>query len=993
MLLLNNPSNTPESEFQHDYQSRFSTYYDLMRFSVNEILLVSSLYDNFILEEDGKISEEMFTAYRKLNLSSLPPRITRVSTGADAINLVKMRKFDLIITMRRLTDIDPFEFGRKVKSINPEYPVILLLTSFADIIGIDTSRKSSIDKIFVFSGNSDIILAIIKIVEDMINIDHDIEHGQVRAIIVIEDTIQYYSLFLPLIYRELIKQSWKLMEEGVNIEHRALRRKVRPKILLAQTYEEAIELYDKYKDYLLGIISDVGFPRNGEKDFNAGFDIIKYVREEKEYLPILIQSSDPGNYEKAKFFNAEFVHKNTPDYLRKFRKFMKDFMLLGDFKFRNENQEIIAQAGNLAEFEKILKSVPDESIKFHGSKNHFSNWLYARGEFAIANKLAAYRISDFQDLEETRKFLLKSIRVVRKEKRIGVINEFSREDFDFSIPFVRIGNGSLGGKGRGLAFIYSLLTSSNFSDLYPNIEINIPETIVIATDLFDLFLDENDLYGEILPEVDDDEIINSFLNAKLPLELEKDLEIIIERTYSPLAIRSSSLLEDSQFLPFAGIYQTYFLSNDQEDTITRLKYLKQAIKLVYASAFTNLAKSYIKSVGQRIEVEKMGVIIQKVVGKAHENRFYPDFSGVAESYNYYPVNRIQPEDGVAQIAVGLGETIVSGKKVLSFCPKYPKILPQMSTPEDALKNSQNEFIALKLGHKEIDLKMGEYATLENFQMETAKADGTLKWIGSTFDTQNNRIVNNVNITGPLIISFPFILQYERFPLSDILMKILSIGKKSFGSSVEIEFAVNLDLEANNHEFSLLQIRPLAIKENHFKGVIEKNINKSVIYTNNAMGNGIYTNIRNIIFVKPENFDNNKTFEIKEEIHKLNEKMEIDDSEYILIGPGRWGTRDRFLGIPVRWNDIHYAKLIIEMGMKDFQVDPSQGMHFFTNITTTGTGYFSISYPDNEENFIDWGWLNLQSAAYDSFHIKHILLDSPITILIDGKKGKGCVLKP
>jgi CheY-like chemotaxis protein len=980
-------------EFQHDYRSRFATYYDLMPYTVNEILLVSDLYSDFILEEDGKISEEMFTAYRKLNLSSLPPRIIRVSTGADAITLIKERHFDLIITMRRLTDIDPFEFGRQVKEINSNYPVVLLLTSFADITGIDsTTISDSIDKTFVFSGNSDIILAIIKIVEDLRNIDSDIKHGQVRAVIVVEDTIQYYSLFLPLIYRELIRQTWKLMEEGVNIEHRALRRKVRPKILLAQTYEEAITLYEKYKDYLLGIISDVGFPRNGEKDFNAGYDLIKHVREEKEYLPILIQSSDPSNEEKARSLKAEFVHKNTPDYLRKFRIFMKDHMLLGDFKFRNNQDQIIAHAKDLAEFEMKLKEVTIESIVLHGSKNHFSNWLYARGEFEIANKLAKYRIKDFESLEELREFLLQSIHEVRKEKQIGVITEFSREEFDFSIPFTRIGNDSLGGKGRGLAFINSLLISSDFSSSFPNIDIKIPETIVIATDLFDQFLDENDLYGVILTDYEDDEIIEMFLSKDLPDSLVQDLTIIIENSDTPLAIRSSSLLEDSQFLPFAGIYHTYFLSNDQSKASVRHLYLQQAVKLVYASAFTKLAKSYIRSMGQKIEVEKMAVVIQKVVGKTHENRYYPDFSGVAESYNYYPVSYMEPKDGIAQIAVGLGETIVSGKKALSFCPRYPQILPQMSSPEDTIKNSQNEFIALMLKEEKIDLKEGEYATLKTYEMETARDDDALNWLAGVYDVQNNRIINNLRNEGPLLITFPFVLQYNKYPLADILQRILILGEKSFGSSVEIEFAVNLDTVNNNHEFSVLQIRPLVLKENHFTGKIIKNLDNSIIYTHTALGNGKYLDIRDIIFVKPETFENTKTLEIKDEIDEINQKLSKEEKEYVLIGPGRWGTRDRFLGIPVKWNNIHKAKIIVETGLEHFQIDPSQGMHFFSNIISTGKGYFTIPYGSTSDYYINWEWLSNQSPLTESTYVKHIRLKTPVTILIDGKKGIGAVLK-
>jgi hypothetical protein len=978
-------------EFKHDYRNRYHTFYDLMEYTVKEILLVSSLYDDFILEEDGRLSEEMFTAYSKLDLSSPPPRITRVSTGSDALELIQQKKFDLIVTMRRLTDIDPFDFGKKVKAIDPNYPVILLLTSFAEITGISPDYKSCIDAVFVFSGNSDIILAIIKLIEDQRNIANDILHGQVRAIIVVEDTIQYYSLFLPLIYRELIKQTRKLMKEGVNSAHRQLKRKVRPKILLAESYEEAVILYEKYKDYLLGIISDVGFPRNGEKDFNAGYDLIKHVRTEKEYLPILIQSSDPANRKKAQELQAEFVHKNTPDYLRKFRQFMKDHLLLGDFKFKGNDGEIIDTAENLIEFEEKLSNIPLESIKFHGSKNHFSNWLYARGEFVIANKLASYRITDFPNIAKIRHFLLESIKETRIEKKRGVITEFSRSDFDFS--FTRIGRDSLGGKGRGLAFISNLLIESELSSQFSNIDISIPNTIIIATDLFDQFLDENDLYSVALTDVEDDTIFDKFLESKLPEDLELDLEVIIDQVKTPLAVRSSSLLEDSQYLPFAGIYHTYFLSNDQSSRSKRLAFLSQAIKLVYASTFTKLAKRYIQSIGQRIEVEKMAVILQEVVGKKHQDRFYPDFSGVAESWNYYPVGYMEPEDGIAQIAIGLGEMVVSGCKVLSFCPKYPKILPHLSNPKDALKNSQIDFYSLQLNEDSVDLRSGEYSTLSKNPILKAKEDGVLQWLASTYDGQNNRIVDTIDRDGPILITFPYILQHNRFPLSAILTELLIMGNKSFGTSVEIEFAVNLDTITDEHVFSVLQIRPLAMKENHFEGEISQDKDRSVVFTNKALGNGRFTTIQDIVYVIPERFDNTKTLEIRDEISVFNEALSGEQREYVLIGFGRWGTRDPFLGIPVKWDDIHFSRVIIEAALKDFQIDPSQGMHFFTNIISAGKGYFTVSFESTENQYINWDWLDGQKVVKETEYVKHVRLAKPLEVLINGKTSTGCILKP
>lgn len=980
-------------DFPVDYANRYHIFYDLMQFNIKDVLLVSSLYDDFILEEDGRLSEDIYSVYSKLNLSIPPPRIIRVATGREAIEAMKKKQFDLVITMRRLGDFELKSFGKKVKEISPSTPIILLLTAYSEITNLPPrSEIPYFDRIFVYNGDTELFLAIIKLIEDEKNVAHDTKVGNVRVIIVIEDTIQYFSIFLPLIYKELLTQTQISTEEGMNLSHRFLKRRGRPKILLAETYEEAIFFYESYKSYLLGVISDIAYPRNGIKDFDAGFDIVRYMRTENRFLPALLQSSDPKNKERAKFLGVDFVHKNSPNYLRKLRKFFQESMLFGDFVFRDENGKEIARAKNMNHFEKILPSLPGWVIELHGSQNHFSNWLFARGEHQLAEKLAPYSVNEFKDAEEIRSFLLQTFQRRRRENQRGIITEFSKEIFDTSPPFIRIGTGSLGGKGRGLAFINAILIREEMNKLYDNIELSIPDTIVICTDLFDKFIEENDLFDLCFSnDIDEDVLRNTFLSKSLPSQLSKDLKYILHKWKEPIAVRSSSILEDSHYQPFAGIYKTFMLSNDQKNFKTRLKYVEDAIKLVYASIYSKLAKSYINSLGQKIEIEKMAIIIQKIVGKIHEDRYYPSFSGVAKSFNYYPVSYQKSDDGICHIAIGLGEQIVSGSKSLGFSPKYPKMLPQVSTPEYALKNTQVDFYALKLKEENIDLKKGETTTLKKYETSIAKNDNVLNWLASVYDSQNNRIVDNFRLKGPILITFPFILKYSKFPLSEIVTTLLDTGEEGFGFPVEIEFAINLDVETNKHQFKILQIRPLVISQEEIDANLDLNEEEKFVYCSNALGNGIYDKISDIIIVNTKTFDKTKTLEIKDEINYFNNKLSADGKEYILIGPGRWGTKERFLGIPVVWNDINYAQVIIEIGLENYEVDPSQGMHFFVNLTTTKKGYFSIPY-DSKENKIDWEWLETQKLIEESKFVKHFETYKPIKTIIDGKNNIGIITK-
>ncbi|MHA2501631.1 MAG: DUF5752 family protein [Candidatus Kariarchaeaceae archaeon] len=976
--------------FPENYRNKFDLFYDLQLFTVKEVLLVSSLYDDFILEEDGRLSEELTEEFSELDLSSPPPRIIRVSTGQQALEAIQAHEFDMVITMLRLSDMDPFTFGQQVKELNPDLPTVLLLTNHSDTLALpDIDLQEGIDWIFTWQGDSDLFLAIFKIVEDYKNAPQDTSVGKVRVIIVIEDTITYYSIFLPMIYKEILKQTKEIIEEGLNASHKMLRRRGRPKLLLAKTYEEATTLYDTYKDHLLGIITDVAFPLQGVKDYSAGVKLIRFVRTEKKYLPVLIQSSDPKNDQLADSLNSWFVHKNSQTYLRDFRTFLRSGMLFGDFVFRTKEMTEVARAENLINFERVLQEVPSESILYHARQNHFSNWLYSRGEHQLANELAPYVVDQFESIEDIRTFLLNAFEEQRREQQRGIIAGFSRDTFDFTTPFSRIGNGSLGGKGRGIAFISTILHRGR-SQMH-GIPVTIPETVALTTEIYDIFIEQNNLY-ELLKEGQSDlEVKDRFLKAELPVGVQEDLRLIVESTNSPLAVRSSSLLEDSQFHPLAGVYKTYMLPNDHPEAEFRFVQLQEAVKLVYASAFSPEAKSYITSMGQKVEVEKMAVIIQKVAGKKRNSGyFYPDFSGVSKSINYYPV-RGDPEDGVVEVAVGLGEMVVSGGQSLQFSPNFPKILPQASTVEMVLKNSQREFLAIKMDESLPDLREDEFITLDTLPLTVARDDGVLEWLGAVYDHANNRIANTVHRDGALVVTFPYLLQYPKFPLADVINALLELGQETLGYPVEIEFACNIDYESGKHHFYVLQIRPLIIDD---FGVTTEEINVDssedhILYSPVTLGNGTFRNIADIIFIDPDRFDKTQTMEIKAEISEMNRKLREDGREYLLIGFGRWGTSDRFLGVPVQWQDIDAARIIVEASLPGFQIDPSQGMHFFHNITASKRAYITLSHVDKRAN-LDWTWLQSRGTAGDFEYIRHVKLERPLSIVINGKTGEGIV---
>jgi hypothetical protein len=988
---------------------RRQIYHTLMPFKVREILIVSSLYDVFIIEEEGLISELVTGQYHHHLLSS-PPRITRANSGEMALKKLQDCPYDLIITMSKNIGMDPFEFGKKVKILRPNLPIILLATDTDDLKIVEQKEsEKSIDRVFFWTGDSSLFLAIIKYIEDSINAQYDTVNGGVQVLIMVEDSIRYYSMFLPIIYTEIVQQTRRSLSEDLNEMQRLLRRRARPKILLAQNYEEGIALCEKYKDYVLGIITDINFKKKGKIDPNAGIKIIEHVRKHSKYVRVLMQSSDINNKRKADAINAYFMYKDSPTLLQDFEHFLLKHLGFGDFVFlkpKKKKKQVkakdlniktieIARASNMKEFEKAIQKVPLESIKFHADRNDFSNWLIARGEFNLAKILRPKKASDFTNLNEVRKHLLTVFNETRRERQLGIITDFPQQRFEFDSSFTKLTGDSLGGKGRGIAFMRNLLTRYNLEKKYPNVKITVPSTVVLGTLEFDRFLTENTLH-EYINRVDltDDEIAQAFKQGKICGELKEKLAEVLKHFKKPIAVRSSSLLEDSQSRPFAGIYSTYMLPNNHRSNSIRLSQLCQAIKLIYSSVYYKEPRAYIKSTSSKIEEEKMAIVIQEVIGRDYGGKYYPTISGVAQSLNFYPVGYQKFEEGIANVAVGLGKTVVGGEKSLRFSPKYPETIPELSSTKQIFDNTQKELYVIDTTKKNFKLTKKLDATLKKISIDEIKNDGTLKQTASTYDKNDGMIRDSFSKDGPNLITFAGILKYNALPLPSIIQDILDIGSKGMGCPVQIEFAI--DLNENSilpPTFSILQIRPLVPAYEYSRISWDENVDrkKILIYSQKALGNGVIRSIHNIIYVSPDTFDNTKTLKIAQEIGKLNEKF-ASFEPYILIGPGRWGSEDRFLGIPVHWSEISNVKVMVETSLENYNIDPSQGTHFFHNITSRGIGYINVSYGSKNE-FIDWDWLNNKKPKNKLKYIKHISLSKPLSIKLNGRRGAALILKP
>jgi hypothetical protein len=970
-----------------EHRPTFRDFYYLMKWKVTKILLVSSLYDAFTLEEEGLLTEQISGEYQELALSS-PPQVVRVPSGEQALRELGQSRYDLVITMSQVVDLDPCEFCGQARHIQHDVPVVLLATTPDEVsMFLAGEEHRRFDRAFYWTGDATLLLAIIKCVEDKRNIVADTQHGVVKVILVIDDSPMDYSSFLPTLYTEIMKQTQALIAEGLNEQEKWFRKKARPKILLAETFEEAEEIYKTFGDHLLGIITDVTYPRASKLEEEAGFQFIEQVV--RKDIPVLVQSRLEGHRKRADELGIPFRHKHPDTLPQGIRDFLMEHLGFGDFIFRMPDGSQVERVSDIREFVDVIQRVPLESIRHHGLRNDFSRWLMARGEITLARELKPKKVSDFSDDAEVRKYLIGAIRESRREKRAGAITEFSEEDFEFRGTFTRLGGGSLGGKGRGLAFLSLLLHQSDMRNKFEHCRVRLPDTLVVGTDVFDRFMTEHDLYERVGEHLLDEDVARHFLGAALPADVRDSLRVFLSHVREPLAVRSSSLLEDSQSQPFAGVYATYMLPNNSPDDELRLDQLCRATKLVYASTFSSKARAYIESAAPGVE-EKMAVVIQKLVGKAYGGRYYPIYSGVGQSCNFYPAPPLTRDDGVVNVALGLGRIVVDGGKVLSFSPTHPDVLPGLSTPEEISESTQTYFYSLDLESQDFDLSKGEESTLKTLDVADAEGDGTLKYVASTYDAVDGRLRDGVAARGPRIITFAGIRKYDMLPFASIIQELLEVGAQGMGRPVEIEFAGTVAADGSP-EFYVLQIRPfVTLRERQQVMIEEADMENALISTDTALGNGAIEGICDVVLVRPDTFDPTRTIEIAAEVSDLNKSL--SGVPYILIGPGRWGTRDRFAGIPVQWDQISWARTIVETSMEGFRVTPSQGSHFFHNITSLGIMYLTVPH-DSPNAFMDWDELLGLPAVRDKKHVKHVRLPASVVVKVDGQSGSGVVFRP
>lgn len=977
-----------------DYDIQFGGFDKLMPHRVREVLLVASPYDSFLIADDDRLAEMIIGEYLDLNMRQAP-RLTRVSSGEEALKRMASQKFDLIITMTQVGNIDIAAFSAKAKAVTPGIPIVVLSFNMLDIVQLSEADKDSVDYMFVWMGDPKIFAAIIKLVEDRWNIDHDMALSGVQCVILVEDSVRFYSSYLPAIYSELMKQMQLVMAEGLNLSHKMVRFKARPKILLASNYEDAWHLYTKYRSNLLGLITDVQFSRGGQADPRAGLLLAENVRAIDPDMPILVQSSDAAMAEHAAKAEASFLNKCAPDLLRRLQGFIINYFGFGDFIFRTPDGKEVGRASDLHSLLQTLRTVPPETVGFHAGKNHFSKWLMARTEFELAYQIRPRRISEFRHINDMRKYLVETMHQFVHRTQMGTVANFDAKFFDPDTPFAKMGGGSLGGKARGLAFINFLLSKSDLGRHFPGIRITVPNTVVLGTDVFDFFLEQNNLSDFSREDRTNEEIAAAFLKAKLPDYIYRNLSILIERVNEPLAVRSSSMLEDSRAQPFAGVYKTYMLPNNHPDPKVRLEQLAEAVKSVYASTFSVEAKSYLRYSVHLPDEEKMAVIVQKLVGRSYGDgaRFYPNLSGVAQSYNYYPVAPMKPEDGVSYVALGLGKTIMDGYRSLRFSPAHPQNLHQLSTIQDFLHNSQREFMAVDTSNKERGFSYEHDANIISHELDIAEQDGTLATVGSVYDHENDAVYDGISRPGARLVTFAPILKNDLFPLAEILKFLLTLGQNAMGSHVEMEFAVSLEEDEEGlRNFNVLQMRPMISRQVNQKVSLEDaDMTLALCRTPKALGNGLLSGVTDIVYVKPETFNSSETLEIAAEIGQRNTELRIAGRQCLLIGPGRWGSSDSLLGIPVKWNQISASRAIVETTLPTFNIDPSYGTHFFHNVTSLGIGYFTVD-PHRDMGSIDWQWLNAQPTVFESAHIRHIRLQKPLDIRVDGTTGAGLILR-
>jgi hypothetical protein len=969
-------------------------FHDLMRYKVKEILLVATLYDAFSIEKEGRFSEHILGEYSQLNLTSMP-RVTGVSNFDEAIEQMNSRHFDLVILMIGADKVTPMQISARVKRDYPYIPIYVLLNNDREVAAFKKTNPtlSNIDRLFVWNGDSSIFFAMVKHLEDRVNVENDTELGLVKVILLVEDSEMYYSRYLPLLYNTVLEQTKRIIDDVSTDElFKVLRLRARPKILLATSYEEAIEIVKKYRESLLCLITDVKFNKAGVLDDNAGFTLAAHARELIKGLPTVIQSSELKNSRRAFEMKSTFINKNSETLLQDVRNFIMHHLGFGNFVYRDSGGRKIAEAKSLKEFEMHINTIPSESLVYHGKRNHFSLWLMARGEIKIAKMIHPVKVTDFKSPADFRSYLQYVIKKYRNESNTGKIVNFEESAVLDESNIVSLGSGALGGKGRGCAFINTLIYNLNFTEIIPEMNIRTPRTAIIGTDEFDIFMQRNNLQETVYLETDYTKIRNMFLEGELSYNLEKRLKELLKLLNRPLAVRSSSLLEDSTMQPFSGIFETYLIPNNHPDFKVRLKQLKDVIKLVYSSIYSPQSRSYFEAINYKLEDEKMAIVIQDVVGTYHQDHFYPHISGTGQSHNYYPVAHMEPEDGFAIAGLGLGHYVVNGERAYRFAPKYPTL--EMSSLQSQIRDSQVEFLALDMIRSDVDFcNEGAEANLRRLPISEAEIHGVLKHLASVYDADNQRIEPGLSIPGPRIMNFANILKYEYVPLARALSLIMDVGEEALGSPVELEYAVDLDRAENGRpSFFILQIKPMLGTAGEYTFDTDQITREEmIIFAERSMGNGKINDIVDLVYVDPGTFDKLHTREMAAQIEKLNQKLVSEGRKYILIGPGRWGTRDPFIGIPVNWSQISNARVIVETSLEEFPLDASLGSHFFHNVTSMNVGYFSIQH-DSRTSFIRWDELEKQKLVEKTGFVKHVRFREPVCIMMDGKKRISIVLK-
>jgi len=978
--------------YAYDPQSR--GFHHLMARRVRTILMVSNPYESFSMSRDYSLTQDIYGASQLLHLQNVPQIVTALS-GKEGLSILGKERFDLVLVSANLPDMDTPDFGRKVKAAQAGLPVVMVVFdgSWFD----ETYRGAEpegIDRIFAWRGSAGVLLSIMKLVEDSQNVDRDLGIASIGTILVIEDAVEHYSLILPHLYTMLMQRTFMLVPEGINESDRQVRTRVRPKVLLARTFGEASALFEKYETSLVGIISDLHTFHDDRADPETGLRFLRTVAARAPGIPILVQSSEPNTAEVAVSVGAHCLNKRGSNMRTGIEQFVLEDIGFGDFEFRMPDGTMVKRVANMWEMEQALHAVPDESLEFHAGRNDLSHWFRARGELTLAAVLRPITIADFPTVNALKEYLINAISIARREKYRGTIADFRPPEFDPEYPFLVLGRGSLGGKGRGLAFVFRQLSQWSKDDRIQGIKTRLPRTLVIGADESDTFLRDNGVDVRSFGGVGDDDILRRFAHCQLDRRLRESLELYVKRVGVPLAVRSSGLLEDSHRQPLAGLYATYMLPNNHPDLEVRLNHLATAVKMVYASAYLERPRRYLDAIGHDLTETRMAVIVQEVAGHRYGRYFYPAISGVAQSHNYYPVFQMKPEDGVATIALGLGKQVVEGGDAVRFCPRYPQVLPQFRSPAEVMRVAQREFFALDLERGEADLLGGPDATLARLPLSQAEADGTLALAGSVVAADEDRIYDGLGRRGSRVVTFARILKHNVFPLCDILNELFEACRRDVGFAVEIEFAVDLDTDpSRTPEFYFLQMRPLvALRERC--DIASESIppDKLLCRSERVLGNGRIEGLRDIVYVDSAKFDRGRSAEVASVVAEINERLTRERRHYVLMGPGRWGSFDPWIGIPVAWHQISWARVIVEVPAKDLPMEPSQGTHFFHNMTSAGIGYFSLG-ESNEKEFVRWELLDALPGEDIGLGVKHVRLTHPLSVRMDGQTQQGLIWLP